>query len=160
MNGLDAPRLTRKKEQNRTDTACFVHQLLENERKAKRAANNGGLDNISEYRKGDKEGEDGALEADKHSRLLTKKQLSDMTWGVRALSKKLGSLRLKLKVKTVFILTKAHDEDLIGYTREITGWLLSKERTTPYIVYGSSWSRNSFFAYQEQLCAGRSRAQP
>ncbi|MCJ1317757.1 hypothetical protein MMC15_003084 [Xylographa vitiligo] len=135
MNGLDTPRLTRKKEQNRSDTACFVHQLLENERKAKRAAKNGGLNDIAEYRKGDKEGEDSTLDADKHSRLLTKKQLSDMTWGVRELSKKLGSLRLKLKVKAVFILTKAHDEDLIGYTREITGWLLSKERATPYIVY-------------------------
>ncbi|MCJ1284065.1 hypothetical protein MMC26_003396 [Xylographa opegraphella] len=135
MNGLDAPKLTRKKEQKRTDTACFVHQLLENERKAKKAAKNGGLNDIAEYRKGDKEGEDSAQDTENHSRLLTKKQLSDMTWGVRELSKKLGSLRLKLKVKAVFILTKAHDEDLIGYTREITGWLLSKERATPYIVY-------------------------
>ena len=147
MNGLDTPRLTRKKEQNRSDTACFVHQLLENERKAKRAAKNGGLNDIAEYRKGDKEGEDSTLDADKHSRLLTKKQLSDMTWGVRELSKKLGSLRLKLKVKAVFILTKAHDEDLIGYTREITGWLLSKERATPYIVYACTQSRNSSFTY-------------
>ena len=73
-----------------------------------------------------------------HSRLLTKKQLSDMTWGVRELSKKLGSLRLRLKVKTVFILTKAHDEDLIEYTREVVKWLLSNERNTPYIVYAST----------------------
>ena len=71
-----------------------------------------------------------------HSRLLTKKHLSDMTWGVRELSKKLGSLRLRLKVKTVFILTKAHDEDLIGYTRKVVEWLLSMERGSPYIVYG------------------------
>ena len=44
-------------------------------------------------------------------------------------------MRLRLKVKTVFLLTKAHDESLIGYTREMVEWLLSKQRDTPYIVY-------------------------
>jgi NAD+ kinase len=70
-----------------------------------------------------------------HSRLLTKKQLVDMAWGVRELSKTLGSIRMRLKVMTVFLLTKAHDENLIGYTREVVEWLLSKDRTTPYIVF-------------------------
>lgn len=69
-----------------------------------------------------------------HSRLLTKKQLSDMAWGVE-LSKRLGSIRLKLKVKTVFILTKAHDESLIKNTREVVRWLLSEERLVRYTVY-------------------------
>ena len=58
-----------------------------------------------------------------------------MALGVRELSKRLGSVRLKLRVKTVFLLTKAHDEGLIGYTREVVEWLLSKDRVTPYIVY-------------------------
>jgi len=70
-----------------------------------------------------------------HSRLLTKKQLSDMAWGVRELSKRLGSIRLKLKVKAVFILTKAHDETLIENTREVVRWLLSEERQIRYTVY-------------------------
>lgn len=70
-----------------------------------------------------------------HSRLLTKKQLSDMAWGVRELSKRLGSIRLKLKVRTVFILTKAHDESLIANTREVTKWLLSPERQVRYTVW-------------------------
>jgi NAD+ kinase len=70
-----------------------------------------------------------------HSRLLTKKQLSDMAWGVRELSKRLGSIRLKLKVKTVFLLTKAHDETLIENTREVARWLLSPEREVKYVVY-------------------------
>ena len=61
-----------------------------------------------------------------------------MAWGVRELSKRLGSVRLKLKVKTVFLLTKAHDENLIWYTRGVAQWLLSKERDTPYIVYVES----------------------
>ncbi|KAI9051467.1 hypothetical protein LZ554_004513 [Drepanopeziza brunnea f. sp. 'monogermtubi'] len=70
-----------------------------------------------------------------HSRLLTKKQLSDMAWGVRELSKRLGSIRLKLKVRTVFLLTKAHDETLIGNTREVVNWLLSPDREVRYIVW-------------------------
>lgn len=70
-----------------------------------------------------------------HSRLLTKKQLSDMAWGVRELSKRLGSIRLKLKVKTVFLLTKAHDETLIGNTREVAKWLLSADREVRYNVW-------------------------
>lgn len=58
-----------------------------------------------------------------------------MALGVRELSKRLGSVRLKLKVKTVFLLTKAHDEGLIGYTSEVVEWLLSKDQDVPYIVY-------------------------
>ena len=69
------------------------------------------------------------------SRLLTKKQLSDMAMSVRSLAKKLGSVRVKLKIKTVFLLTKAHDQTLIGKTRDVARWLLSKERDVPYIVY-------------------------
>lgn len=57
-----------------------------------------------------------------------------MAWGVRELSKTLGGIRLKLRVKTVFLLTKAHDETLVGYTREVAAWLLKKERDVPYIV--------------------------
>ncbi|CAG8977295.1 hypothetical protein HYALB_00012580 [Hymenoscyphus albidus] len=70
-----------------------------------------------------------------HSRLLTKKQLSDMAWGVRELSKRLGSIRLKLRVKTVFLLTKVYDEGLIQNTREIVKWLLSPDRQVRYTVY-------------------------
>jgi NAD+ kinase len=70
-----------------------------------------------------------------NSRLLTKSQLSEMAWGVRELSKRLGSIRLKLKVRNVFILTKAHDEDLIGNTRDVVRWLLSSEQEVRYNVY-------------------------
>ncbi|KLU88378.1 ATP NAD kinase [Magnaporthiopsis poae ATCC 64411] len=70
-----------------------------------------------------------------HSRLLTKKQLSEMAWGVRELSRRLGSMRLKFKVKTIFLLTKIYDEDLIPKTRELTRWLLHKDRDVRYTVY-------------------------
>ena len=58
-----------------------------------------------------------------------------MAWGVRELSKRLGSIRLKLKVKTVFLLAKAHDETLIRNTREVARWLLSPERKVRYNVW-------------------------
>ncbi|KKY27917.1 putative atp-nad kinase [Phaeomoniella chlamydospora] len=70
-----------------------------------------------------------------HSRLLTKKQLSEMALGIRELSKKLASLKVRLKVRNVFLLTKAHDEELISITRGLAQWLLSQERDEPYIVY-------------------------
>lgn len=70
-----------------------------------------------------------------HSRLLTKKQLSEMAWGVRELSRRLGSLRLKFRVKSIFLLTKIYDEDLLPKARALAKWLLSHEREVRYAVY-------------------------
>jgi NAD+ kinase len=70
-----------------------------------------------------------------HSRLLTKKQLTDMAWGVRELSRRLGMVRLKFRAENIFILTKVYDEDLIPKTRELAKWLLSKQRDVRYTVY-------------------------
>ncbi|KAI1485553.1 ATP-NAD kinase [Biscogniauxia mediterranea] len=73
-----------------------------------------------------------------HSRLLTKKQLSEMAWGVRELSRRLGSVRLKFKAQTIFLLTKIYDHDLIPKTREVAKWLLSEGRDVQYTVYVQS----------------------
>ncbi|KAK5630778.1 hypothetical protein RRF57_006493 [Xylaria bambusicola] len=70
-----------------------------------------------------------------HSRLLTKKQLTEMAWGVRELSRRLGTARLKFKVEQIFLLTKVYDEELIPKTRELAKWLLSKDRNVRYIIY-------------------------
>jgi len=126
------PRLAKQSAERRQDTACFVHSLLEKQRKS-RDSKDVNLQHINEDTKTDKAAGTGDDQAT-HSRLLTKRQLSDMAVGVRELSKRLGSVRLKLRVKTVFLLTKAHDEALIGYTSEAAEWLLSKDRATPYIV--------------------------
>lgn len=72
-------------------------------------------------------------EETQHSRLLTKKQISDMAFGIRELSKKLAQIRLKLHIKNIFILGKAHDESLIKNTRETTEWLLTQD--SEYRVY-------------------------
>lgn len=110
-------------------TSCFVHGLLQEHRESHPLAPSSFL----RTQKPDK----GMIIDDgneTHSRLLTKRQLSDMASGVRDLSKTLRHLRLKLKVKAVFLLVKAHDETLIGFSRELVDWLLSKERDTPYLV--------------------------
>ncbi|KAI0135744.1 ATP-NAD kinase, partial [Daldinia grandis] len=70
-----------------------------------------------------------------NSRLLTKKQLTDMAWGVRELSRRLGNIRLKFKARSIFLLTKAYDHELIPKTREVAKWLLSKDRDVRYTVY-------------------------
>ncbi|KAI1284508.1 ATP-NAD kinase-like domain-containing protein [Xylaria sp. FL0933] len=70
-----------------------------------------------------------------HSRLLTKKQLTEMAWGVRELSRRLGTARLKFKAEHIFLLTKVYDEDLIPKTRELARWLLSKDRSVRYTIY-------------------------
>lgn len=72
---------------------------------------------------------------DMHTRLLTKKQLSDMAWGVRELSRRLGTMRLKFRAKNIFLLTKIFDRDLIPKTRELTKWLLDPERDVHYTVW-------------------------
>lgn len=70
-----------------------------------------------------------------HSRMLTKKQLSDMAWGVRELSRRLSSMRIRFRVKSIFLLTKIHDSDLIANTRALAQWLLGKGRDVKYVVY-------------------------
>ena len=70
-----------------------------------------------------------------NSRLLTKKQLSEMAWGVRELSRRLGSVRLKFRVRNIFLLTKIYDAELIAKTRELCRWLLDRERDVRYTVY-------------------------
>lgn len=72
---------------------------------------------------------------DVRSRLLTKQQLSDMAWGVRELSRRLSSMRIRFRVKSIFLLTKIYDQDLIPKTRELTHWLLHHDRETAYTVY-------------------------
>lgn len=114
----------------RNSSACFIHSLLETR------ADNGDSDDKHRIGKAKPVDPGSSTEHDAatHSRLLTKKQLSDMALGVRDLSRRLQSVRLKLKVRRVFLLTKAHDETLIQYTREVAEWLLSEDRDVQYTV--------------------------
>lgn len=69
------------------------------------------------------------------SRTLTKKQLSDMAWGMRELSRRLNSMRIRCRVKSIFLLTKVYDQDLVPKARELTRWLLDKDRDVQYVIY-------------------------
>ena len=117
----------------RTSTSCFVHALLEDKHGQGNWTPSG--DGVSQQKPADKQsgtppGHDGHTQ----SRLLTKKQLSDMAFGIRELSKRLGHVRLKLNVKNVFLLTKAHDVHLIENTRTMSEWLLD-QKDAQYTVY-------------------------
>lgn len=100
---------------------------------------------------------------DKHdglySRLMTKRQLIDMAVGVREMSQRLGNVKLKIKVKTVFILAKVVDDEVIDTARELADWLLDKEQDTPYIVCVCAFSPLSELANAIQLRGGQARAQ-
>lgn len=74
---------------------------------------------------------------------MTKSELSDMVLGVGELSKHFASMHIKMKVKTVMLLTKTHDKSLIVHTRRLTEWLLSPERQEGYIVYVDSVFKDS-----------------
>lgn len=116
------PRPSRQRQR----TSCFVHALLEE--KSKTGHWTPSQEGLVSDRPADKDtptSHDRDAES-KHtqSRLLSKKQLSDMAFGIRELSKKLGHIRLLLKIRNVFLLTKAHDRALIGKTRDIAEWLL------------------------------------
>jgi len=112
----------------RQKTSCFVHALLEE--KSKSASVVPSAEGITQGKPADKRTPtslDAGPEKHTQSRLLTKKQLSDMAFGIRELSKKLGHVRLLLKVRNVFLLTKAHDQTLIAKTRDLSEWLLRQK---------------------------------
>lgn len=111
-------------------TSCYVHQLLEKHRVSDGTATPPAppsIEAINAARKLDKNPEAKDTMHHTDSRLLTKKQLSEMALGIRELSKKLSHLQLRLKVKNIFLLTKAHDRTLIRYTRKLVAWLLSSD---------------------------------
>lgn len=136
----------------RQKTSCFVHSLLQNHVKSDHWVPN--QEGLAQHAPADKyvPTADDKAESHTQSRLLTKKQLSDMAVGIRELSKKLGHIRLKLKVRNVFLLTKAHDQTLVAKTRDIAEWLL-QQRTSEghlYVVWvENTMERNKSFNAQE-----------
>lgn len=117
---------------DRRNTSCIVHELLEKHDGVPAQQNGQSYEGLAQERLVDKDPHSNA-EATQHSRLLTKKQISDMAFGIRELSTKLSQIRLKLHVKNIFILGKAHDESLIKNTRETVEWLFMK--SSAYKVY-------------------------
>lgn len=148
---LTPPSRSKRPGYNRQKTSCFVHSLLQNHVKSENGVLN--QEGLAQHAPADKDTSTADDKAESHtqSRLLTKKQLSDMAVGIRELSKKLGHLRLKLKVRNVFLLTKAHDQTLVGKTRIITEWLLQQTSAEGhhYVVWvESTMERNKIFNVQ------------
>jgi NAD+ kinase len=112
---------------NDAKSNCFVHQLLDGHRRGASAP-------IREIRESilssmDKDPEGLSEQANHHhSRVLSKRQLSDVAFNIRELSKKLSHIKLKLKVQNIFILGKAYDEAVVVHTKELAEWLLKHDR--------------------------------
>jgi NAD+ kinase len=122
---------------NHENTQCVVHSLLDEHKdkfqisydKAQQS-----YEGLAQERQADKDPNGDAHNVnEQNSRLLTKKQISDMAFGIRELAKRLAHIRLKMNVRNVFILTKAHDENLIRNAREVTEWLMKYNKD--YRVY-------------------------
>ncbi|GME49125.1 Inorganic polyphosphate/ATP-NAD kinase predicted [Neofusicoccum parvum] len=157
-----APGTAQRPRHLRKPTNCFVHSLIEPHRDAalqqqqqqqqqhqQPSSNNSGVsspvpggeeaapapsyEGLRSEKVADKN-PDGSGNGDAvQSRLLTKRQISDMAFGIRELAKKLAHIRIKMNVRNVFILAKAHDETLIGNTREVAEWLLGQDAN--YKIY-------------------------
>jgi NAD+ kinase len=125
-------KMAARPQNGRRSTACIVHSLLEKHDGVKMEDHHASYEGLSQERRMDKDPHS-AADQTQHSRLLTKKEISDMAFNIRELSKKLAQIRLKLHVKNIFILGKAHDESLIAHSRETTDWLLTKDPN--YNVY-------------------------
>lgn len=130
----------------RKTTSCFVHSLLSYKAQEGQWTPNAEAE-LANSKATDKVTETHHDQVDPHtqSRLLTKKQLSDMAFNIRELSKKLGHIRLLLKVRNVFILTKAHDKKLIAFTRDVSQWLLQQQNSDgyPYTVWVEDTMKDS-----------------
>jgi len=151
---MERPRVRPRFDQHDKTTACYVHSLIAGEW-ANPSSQMDETEDVIRTLSDDEPNVDGkslkkdnvvsAIDGDNkilkplptvvQSRHLTKRQLSDMAWNVRKLSKRLGSIKLKLTVKNVFIVSKTHDESLVSLTRKVTRWLLSKDRDSQYNVY-------------------------
>ncbi|CDM28897.1 hypothetical protein DTO013E5_1294 [Penicillium roqueforti] len=154
---MDKPRVRSHPAQDDLTTACYVHSLIASEwtsppHHLKHTEDAQDLEDITRtvdeaqpvtntkgFEPDDPvpvlDTDEKAIPTILESRHLTKRQLSDMAWNVRKLSKKLGSIKLRLTVKTVFVVSKAKDESLVSLTRKLTRWLLSKDRDSAYVVY-------------------------
>lgn len=129
---------------SRSTTRCFVHSLLHAHRGDETPKTKVEEKPLPEP-KSDKDPFD--QYGNEHgSRLLTKKQISDMAYGIRELAKKLSHIKMKLRIQNIFLLTKAHDSSLIKNSRDITRWLLSRDESYKVWVEDTLKENSSFDA--------------
>lgn len=69
------------------------------------------------------------------SRLMNRRQLSELVWNVRSLSKKLGGINLKLDIHNILVVTKPQDSSLVRLTWKVARSLLTGTQKLNTIVY-------------------------
>ena len=147
----EVPSISPHSSEGRSSSQCLVHHIVEKTHRQKYSPPE------KQFQLGmiDENGSAAPCEEPRatHSRLLTKKQLNEMATSVRALAKKLSTIKVKLNIRTVFLLNKLHDQTLIAKTREVVRWLLSRVQATQYVVYVEDTMRHNKIFNAEDLIA-------
>jgi NAD+ kinase len=116
---------------------CLVHSLLDG------TPNNSGFSSLHEaVDMATQISHEDPSEPHRDSRVLSKKQLSDMAFGIRELSKNLAHMKLKLKVQNLFILCKVHDDKVVEDARNLALWLLTVDKQHRVYALGVSFDVN------------------
>lgn len=120
---------------HRNSTACLHHSLDNKHEKTNWLPSQGAVESTKPADK-----DTGTPPSNDHpkSRRLTKKQLSDMAFGIREMSKRLSHIKLKLNVRNIFIQMKTDDKVLPGKAAMLVTWLLGNPQYTVY-VSARSW---------------------
>ncbi|OLL27030.1 putative kinase [Neolecta irregularis DAH-3] len=111
---------------HRIQTACRLHSLLQLSNTAEGIGDEILTRALPDATEHSEPGTPGSPNGSPNSllRCLTKKELSDMVFGVRELSKGLGSPRIHMDLKTIMIITKPNDEDVVTFAKELALWIL------------------------------------
>lgn len=103
-------------------SSCFLHQSL----------------GASQLLGGEGDGEhEMSLSTEKthKPRYPSKRDLDDMTLGIRKLSMQLNNMKFRPKIRRILIVTKAHDDEVIDKTRYLVKWLLSTTLGIKYTIF-------------------------
>jgi NAD+ kinase len=139
----------------RQKTGCFLHSMLEGRVKEGHFQATQKAIDFSQPTDKDNTTPTHDYESHRQSRLLTKRQLSEMANHVRNLAKRLSHVQLRLNVRNIFILTKAHDTTLISKTRDMAEWLLEAKNPDglPYTVWVEETMKHNKFFDAEAIVA-------
>ncbi|KAF3930630.1 hypothetical protein ABW19_dt0205789 [Dactylella cylindrospora] len=110
---------------HRSSSSCLVHEMLEGKR-LNNLVPTQEIKDVEETHRIDAFIDEKVVE-EGTSRILTKKQLSEMALGVRELSKRLGNLRMKLPKHNlrILIVAKTQDHENVRHNRELLEWLMT-----------------------------------
>ncbi|KAI5305147.1 hypothetical protein KEM56_005175 [Ascosphaera pollenicola] len=89
--------------------------------------------------------------AKRASRLMNRRQLAELVWNVRSLSKELGSINLKLDINNILVVTKPQDSSLVTLTWKVARSLLMGTQSRNTLVYVEARLKDHPLFHLEEL---------